>query len=327
MSQSVQLDRAARTQPRGFTLVELLVVIAVIGILVALLLPAVQAARETARRTQCSNHLKQLTLAVHTYHDTYQSFPFGNLSGSISTHARLLPYLEQRPLFDSINFNVGYNHPNNSAALMTSVPTFVCPTDVDSLPASLGARNNYSGNAGTSILFGTPSLTPGNPNYGMPPQNGVFLRDRALRFADILDGTSNTTMFSERLKGDGSNGVSSPRTDTYQPGTYPSTADQALADCRAVNTADLSKQGYSNVGAPWIQAYHSSTLYWHVAPPNTCSCMFPPGRIMTTASSYHPNGVLVSLCDGSVRFVADTVDLSIWRHVGTRDGAEVVTDF
>jgi prepilin-type processing-associated H-X9-DG protein len=155
----------------------------------------------------------------------------------------------------------------------------------------------------------------------------VFFRDSFLRFANLLDGTSSTVAFGERIKGDGSNGVTSPRSDTYRPGTFPSTPDEALRDCRAVNVLDLSRQGVSNVGAPWLWAYHSTTLYWHTAGPNERSCMYPPGRIMTTASSYHKGGVQVTLCDGSVRFVSNSVDLALWRALGTRNGSEVVGDF
>ncbi len=131
----------------------------------------------------------------------------------------------------------------------------------------------------------------------------VFYRDSRVRIADVIDGLSNTVAFSERMFGDGSNTVSSP-TDTFQPGTYPANADQARRDCLAVNTADLSKQGFSNVGAPWLQAYHSTTLYYHVLAPGERSCMYPPGRIATTASSRHTGGVQTAACDGSVQFVS-----------------------
>lgn len=307
----------------GFTLVELLVVIAVIGILVALLLPAVQAAREAARRSQCNNNLKQMALACHNYHDSFQAFPFA-YQQSISHHARLLPYLEQASLHDRINFNVSYSDPTNLAVRNTIVKAFVCPSDVNMLPPSLGGTNNYYGNMGTTILYQAPSTVAGNPNNGFAPHNGAFSAGLAVRFADVLDGTSNTAMFSEKNRGDGSNGISTPASDTYQPGTYPATADQALADCLAVNPLDLSKQGYSNVGAPWLQPYHSTTVYYHVLPPNTRSCMFPPGRIATTAGSRHPGGVQVAMCDGSVRFVSQTVNLATWRSLGTRDQGDIL---
>ncbi|MFO0819928.1 MAG: DUF1559 domain-containing protein [Pirellulales bacterium] len=317
--------RAKPERNAGFTLVELLVVIAIIGVLVALLLPAVQAAREAARRTQCNNNLKQLTLAVHNYHDVYQAFPFA-YQQNISHHARLLPYIEQTALYDTINFNLPYTDPANLTALNARIAGFQCPSDPNLLPPSLGGTNNYYGNMGTTILYQAPSTVAGNSNFGFAPHNGVYSASQAVRFADVLDGTSNTAMFSEKNRGDGSNALTTPASDTYQPGTYPATADQAMADCLAVNTQDLAKQGFSNVGAPWLRPYHSTTVYYHILPPNSRSCMFPPGRIATTAGSRHPGGVLVSMTDGSVRFVAKTVNITTWRAMGTRDSGDIVSD-
>ncbi len=128
----------------GFTLVELLVVIAIIGILVGLLLPAVQAAREAARRMHCSNNLKQIGLAMHNYESAFKRFPSGNLAGpsfsvGLSAHARLLPYMEQTSMYNMVDFNVAYNHANNNAARMQNVATYICPSDNFSLlPAALG---------------------------------------------------------------------------------------------------------------------------------------------------------------------------------------------
>jgi hypothetical protein len=156
--------------------------------------------------------------------------------------------------------------------------------------------------------------------------NGVFFRDSYLRFSDIVDGTSQTAAFSEHCKGDFNQGFAT-RNDTYRPGTFPSTPDEAVAQCAAIDVNNLAFQGVSDVGAPWLRSYHSTTLYFHVGPPNTRSCMFPPGRIATAANSEHVNGVMLALCDGSVRFVSETIDLATWRSLGTRDGHEPVGDF
>ena len=322
----------SHTRRLGFTLVELLVVIAIIGILVGLLLPAVQAAREAARRMQCSNNLKQMGLAMHNYESTFKRFPSGNMVGpsfsvGLSVHARLLPYMEQASMYNMVDFNYAYNHANNNAARLQNVPTFKCPSDdFSQLAVTLGGPNSYYANSGTNILAGSPPTLSSDPNFGMPECNGVYYRDSKVRPADIVDGLSNTVAFSERMAGDGSNNVSSP-SDTFQPGTYPTNADEARRDCLAVNTQDLSKQGYSNVGAPWLQAYHSTTLYYHVLAPNERSCMYPPGRIATTAGSRHTGGVQAAACDGSVQFVTSSIDLAIWRALGTRAGGEVVADF
>jgi prepilin-type processing-associated H-X9-DG protein len=145
-----------------------------------------------------------------------------------------------------------------------------------------------------------------------------------LKLAAITDGLSNTAAVSERLTGDFNQTKVSPKTDTFLPGTQPFTAEDAFRDCYATDINDLSKQGFSAIGAPWIRGYHSTTEYYHIAPPNGRSCMYPSGRIMTTANSQHGSLVNVSFVDGSTHSVPNSVDLKIWRATGTRDGAEIV---
>ena len=151
-----------------------------------------------------------------------------------------------------------------------------------------------------------------------------MIPEKYLKFADIIDGTANTAAFSEHGLGDFSNAISTPMTDTYWPKTDPATPDEAVTLCNAINPLDLQFQRVSDVGAPWLQGYHSTSNYFHVAPPQGRSCMFPPGRIATTAQSFHTGGVQVARCDGSTGFVAQTIDLIIWRALGSRNGGETV---
>ena len=312
---------------RAFTLIELLVVIAIIAVLIALLLPAVQQAREAARRTQCKNNLKQLGLALHNYHDNFKGFPMGKNSPSISMHPRILPFIDQAPLYNTIDFNVSATHANNAAALATNITAFRCPSDPDKLPLLAGGRNNYYTNTGTGILNDLPSTVVGNGNYGLPMPNGVFYSKSFTRMGHISDGTSNTAMMSERRLGDGSNGLITPETDTFQPGTYPNTTTDARDQCRAANITTVATQGKSNGGVPWLSPDHTTTYYYHTLGPNDRSCMYPPGRIATTANSMHTGGVHLLLCDGSVRFVSSSVDINTWQAIGTREGGELNGDY
>jgi prepilin-type N-terminal cleavage/methylation domain-containing protein len=307
----------------GFTLVELLVVIAIIGVMVGLLLPAVQAAREAARRMQCSNNLKQIGLALHNYESTYKMFPAGRTPLGLSAHASILPFLEQANAAELVDYGVAWNHANNVKATQTFIPGFNCPSDSQFAAPNGWATTTYRANQGSGILYGLPPTLATDPNFGMPEPNGVFYLEKRKRFRDILDGSSNTAAFSEHGQGDFSNAMSSP-TDTFWPKTNPLNADEAYRQCEAIDPKDLQWQRVSDVGAPWVQAYHSTTIYMHVAPPNKRSCMFPPGRISTTAKSSHIGGVMVARCDGSVVFVTDSVNLDIWRAFATRDGRETV---
>lgn len=309
---------------RAFTLVELLVVIAIIGILVGLLLPAVQSAREAARRMQCSNNLKQFGLALHNYESAYKRMPAGRNMMSISTHAALLPYMEQGNLSNLVDCCMSWKDMKNATALATEVPIFVCPSDPQTTVPAGWASTTYRNNQGSGLLHGLPSTNPSDPNYGQPEPNGPMIPNKFLRFAEVTDGLANTAAFSEHGRGDFSNAIATPATDTFWPKTYPNTADEAVQMCNAINPKDLQYQRVSDVGAPWLQGYHSTTTYFHVAPPNGRSCMFPPGRIATTAQSWHTGGVQVARCDGSVGFVTQNIDINVWRAFGSRNGGEAI---
>ncbi len=316
----------------AFTLIELLVVIAIIAVLIALLLPAVQAAREAARRAQCVNNLKQFGLALHNYHDTNGSFPIGvslnvatGVSSSFSAQTRLLSFMEQTVIYNAINFALATSNAGNATAMVTSVNIFLCPADAQNqLPAGY-AGINYRVNCGTSIVNAFGAQDTANVNTAMAPPNGLIFGDLNVKIANVTDGTSNTAAFSEHVKGDFSNSISTELSDTYKPGTYPANADEALQMCRAINILDLTMQGNSNAGGPWMTDGHTTTKYYHASPPNSRSCMFPPQRISTTANSRHPGGVNVCLADGSVRFFKSSINLGVWRAVGTRNGGEVIS--
>lgn len=313
------LSPCARSRAvRGFTLVELLVVIAIIGILVGLLLPAVQSAREAARRMQCTNNLKQLALACHNFHDTYRKFPSGGLQPTVtagsqfSVLAQLLPFIEQSNVYNRIDLRVPVQDAANAAARDTVIGTFTCPSESRANPMpSLGAPTNYVSNTGSMPFF----VIPGQTLF-----SGVFYVNATLRFADLTDGTSHTALFSERLMADGSNGLVSPVEDVFFHPGNPATADDAHNLCLGLDITNLANQFPLFMGAPWMHHQHR---YQHISPPNGRSCgFFMVGKSTMPASSRHPGGVNVALADGSVAFIPSTVDLLTWRAIGTRNGGE-----
>jgi prepilin-type N-terminal cleavage/methylation domain-containing protein/prepilin-type processing-associated H-X9-DG protein len=308
---------------RGFTLVELLIVVTILATLAGLLLPAVQNAREAGRRAVCSSNLRQFGLAVQGYESKSKRLPSSRTAQSLSTHAAILPFCEEAAAATLIDWNVAWNHANNAAARAVRIGIFTCPSDRTTAVPAGWAGTNYRANQGSGLLNAMAPTDSSDPNFGMPTPNGVFLPSISLAYKDITDGLSQTAAFSEHGIGDFNNAVSSP-TDTFWPQTYPATPDEALAQCEAIDPKDLQFQRVSDVGAPWLQGYHSTTIYFHVAPPNKRSCMFPPGRISTTAKSQHAGGVNVCFVDGSVRFKVDAVDLAVWRALGSRNGGEVV---
>lgn len=308
---------------RAFTLIELLVVIAIIAVLIALLLPAVQQAREAARRTQCKNNLKQLGVALHNYHGTFQCFPFGQLDSAkgYSAISQLLPYFDQAPLYSLINFSLPYNDASNNVPRLTELPALRCPSDGPNALSGQGGATNYMANKGSGIIWQDPS----GPNTGFPPQTGIMFYRSSVRIGDITDGSSNTAAFAERLLADGNNGIVSPMADVFFSPAAPTTPDEAVTMCNAVDINNLANQFPLFMGAPWIHGQHT---YLHVNVPNSRSCgFFTVLRANMPASSRHVGGAQVQLCDGSVRFVSENIDRVVWRAVGSRNGGEVVSEF
>ena len=308
--------------------------IAIIAVLIALLLPAVQSAREAARRAQCVNNLKQIGIALHNYHDVNGSFPLGrsllppytNLV-AYSTHTLILPHMEQSPLHSSCNFNLPFSDAANTTLVGVAVTTFLCPSDTTERIPDGWAGTNYAVSEGAFLPWRWGRSDSTGANASFPAPNGAFFADYSYPMSTFTDGLSNTALVSEKVLGDFSNGISTEQTDLYRPSTATvTTLDEAVMACAAVDTKNLSLQGISTSGAPWAWNRNAETIYRHVNGPNTRSCMFPVGwRLFLSASSKHPGGINMLAGDGSVRFIKNSIALIVWRAIGTRNGGEVLS--
>ena len=319
----------------GFTLVELLVVIAIIGILVALLLPAVQSARESGRRIQCTNHLKQLGLALQNYHDTFDSFPSGCLLSSEFGPAAvvyLLPFIEQKSVFDI--YDPG-SHSGASTGVANDVPgkfrpvMFTCPSEANRRDDTLLGWNNYHMNFGTFVSAPTPKWDGVfGPNFAAGPAPGI----PKIRIPSILDGTSHTAAFAEVCNGPRDGKPIDKRTDCFEHSGSLST-DHATArttllanNWKTAGTAGAWSPAWRWRGYPWREGSVWRGGYNHLLPPNS-ACWRANGdwwQLVTPASSFHTGGANAVFCDGSVRFVAQNIDGAIWEAAGSREGAESV---
>ena len=313
----------------AFTLIELLVVIAIIAILIGLLLPAVQKVREAAARSQCTNNIKQMSLALHNYHDVNNKFPqsrsvplaVGQPAVTFSVHTHILPQMEQANVHRTVDFTVDWGHANNTTARSAVVKSYFCPSEpnVDKLPNGW-APSSYRANEGSNIKF-----VPHSSNPTLPDGNGPFWINKQYRFADITDGTSNTAAFTERIFGDFTNGAAEELKDGYVLTQTPTTPDEAMAICQGLDWRNLSYQGYSNNGGPWLAGAAQSTVIHFSVPPFARQCLYPNNFTMVSAaSSNHTGGVVVGMCDGSVRFAAKSISIDTWRAVGSRNGGEVI---
>jgi prepilin-type N-terminal cleavage/methylation domain-containing protein/prepilin-type processing-associated H-X9-DG protein len=307
----------------AFTLIELLVVISIIAVLIALLLPAVQQAREAARRTQCKNNLKQLSLALHNYNSSFDCFPFAqeDVVKEFSAISQLLPYFDQVNVYNQINFSASYTDPTNALAKAQEIPALRCPSDSQNNISGQGGATNYMTNKGNWIIW----LDNTGPNVGMPLQTGVMYYQSFIRFGDITDGSSNTSAFAERVLADGNNSIVSPVADVFFSPLAPATVDEAVQDCNAIDITNLANQFPLFMGAPWMHGQHT---FLHITGPNTRSCgFFAALRAVMPPSSKHTGGCHMALCDGSVRFVSDNIDVITWRGIGSRAGGEILGNY
>jgi prepilin-type N-terminal cleavage/methylation domain-containing protein/prepilin-type processing-associated H-X9-DG protein len=337
----------SRYRRRGFTLIELLVVIAITGILIGLLLPAVQAAREAARRARCINNLKQLALASHNYASTYGVFPSSAWWGAPENDywpgyghgpfVYMLNYLEQPALFDAVNFSMAHFEPENVTIAGVRLASLVCPSDPvanSGEPLVFGpylpegarqALTSYAGNSGVSAVYYTPWNLQGY-RLEQAHATGTIYQESAVRLVSITDGTSNTMLIGER----------------------------SCTLIKARNIYNLFEaRAWWNSGLAWHTTYNAG------GQPNFARKY--PGYVRdwawfwpeTTASSEHPGGVCIAFCDGSVRFIKETIDSwpinpellgwavgvpftvpftgigdavpGVWQRIGTRAGGEIVS--
>ncbi len=332
---------------RGFTLIELLVVIAIIAVLIALLLPAVQVARETARRLQCINNLRQLGLAMHNYHQALDTLPFGDLTYSwcdFSSNAMLLPYLEQGSLYNAINFAAQLLPANpgclqNTTVQYATVGVMSCPSDgLDRLTSATG-HSNYAPNAGSDPAIYSRTTSPWVGPFPVVSIGSIDVDLRhVVNFRSITDGLGQTAAYSERVKGIGNVLVAQP-SDAVKPSSalYQGQASWAAGgpqtfwqNCNAggARLGLAAMNQFLPSGSAWYSGHASCTSYTHVMPPDTWSCEYDTGyqpNGAMTASSRHAGGVNVLFCDGGVRFVKSTISPPTWWALGSMAGGEILS--
>ena len=336
-----EMTHSNRTRQRlGFTLVELLVVIAIIGVLVALLLPAVQAAREAARRTQCSNNLRQLGLGVLNYESARSHLPPSALvdlsvtstgnNGSWGVHGRILDYLEQANLKGLVDVEAAWD--DQQAISDVRIDSFQCPSDSMSGEARTFTDNrptlwptNYGFNFGTWFVFDPTTQEVGE---------GVFYPNSNLPLARVTDGTNNTLLSAE---------VKAWTPYTRNGGPTATEIPDTVAEATAAVQSGAQEKGTGHTEWPDGRVHH--TGFTATMTPNTYvpymmgteevdadynswqegknGSAGSPTYAMITSRSFHPGNVQAGMVDGSVQTISDDIDLIVWRAMATRDGGEI----
>jgi prepilin-type N-terminal cleavage/methylation domain-containing protein len=316
----------------GFTLIELLVAITIIGLLIGLLLPAVQACREAARRAECASNLRQLAIAASAYHAVQGGFPTprADAADPWGHFVRLLQHLDQAVVYKGLDLSKPVNDPVNAQVTQLPLRVLHCPSDTDRLSTSRdpGAmpgcwRNNYRGNGGN----GTGEMTPA----GVENNNGIFVTGRRTNIDWITDGISNTAMFSEAILGDGDDRTISKPGDWFV--ITPSGRDRAAlyAALQTVVPGRGAGNQLSLAGRSFVSGNYLDTRYNHIVPPNGPSGVLPASDLVqavnngpqtTTASSRHPAGVNMVLADSSVRFIRSAINPQVWWALGSINGKD-----
>ena len=330
MTRHAARSRTAPASRGGFTLVEALTVLGVVGLLLALLLPAVQASREAARAAACQNNLKQIGLACYDFEALHRALPAGSDENWYSPFALLTPHIGEGAVAAQIDFTVmqpvwavAYFNRHRALGGLPMPPVFACPGEGGGEQSLLG----YAASLGSSWAFfeRNGAFRTFSDAFGRPPAG--------LALAEFRDGLSQTAVMTER--------TAAPYSPQPQPGTPDATAVSVgkyqygvglraafVADCLSVPDADLVP---ASGGRAWVTLAHNGT-YLHVLPPNTRHCFngraayeAASANLVPTASSPHPGRVHSLFADGSVRPITDGIDLSLWAAVGSIDGGEAVS--
>lgn len=314
-----------RSKPRGFTLIELLVVIAIIGVLIALLLPAVQSAREAARRTQCKNNLKQLGLALHNYHDNHGAFPSAAVTDGFAPCQRpniskapwtvmILPFMDEGPRYNSFNMSGGTfgglftyeDSCSESARQKVRNSKFECPSDPNS--SEVNANCNYLGimggcasgsDQGCCEVCASTSTCPWGGRFGST--NGIFYSNSSVRLRDISDGTTNSLLIGES------------RYLQLQGGTPGWGATWASSFYRG---SDMSSGPMYTTVVAIVNAPNST--------PSDPGNGYTQGTMNNQLGSRHTGGAHTTLADGSVRFLSDSMDMIVMRALARKSDGQPI---